>query len=150
MGRVAGSLGHMRTLIKIIGEVLVLGIVVGVISSVGKDSPYYAFFRWDGGLLHRAAGAMILLVGIPASVCALTRRARSVWLAILILVGAMLIAPWVDILADHFKAANSNRTFTPSLDGTVWEPIILAIVMMIPMLLMRHFVPFFRRHETVA
>jgi hypothetical protein len=140
----------MRTFIKIIGEILALGIVVGVISSVGKDSPYYAFFRWDGGLLLRGAGAMILLVGIPASVCALTRQARSAWLAILILVGAMLIAPWVDILADHFKAANSNRMFTPSVDGTVWEPIVLAIMMMIPMLLMRRFVPYLRHYETVA
>jgi hypothetical protein len=133
-----------------LGKILVLGFAVGVISSLGKTSPHAAFFRWNGSLLIRCVGATILLVGIPASVCALTRRMRSSWLAVVILAGAMLIAPWVDMWSDHFKAANSGRVFTPSLDGTVWEPLILAAIMVIPMLLMRRFVPVFRRHEAVA
>jgi hypothetical protein len=133
-----------------LGKILVLGFAVGVISSLGKTSPYAALFRWDGSLLIRCVEAMVLLVGIPASVCALTRRTRSAWLAVLVLAGAMLIAPWADMWSDHFKAANSGRVFTASLDGTAWEPLMLTAIMVIPMFLMRRFIPAFRRYAAVA
>ena len=133
-----------------LGKIFVLGFAVGVISSLGKSSPDAAFFRWNGSLLIRCAGAAILFVGIPASVCALTRRSHSAWLAVSILTGTMLIAPWIDMWLDHFKAANSGRAFTPSLDGTVGEPLILAAVLMIPLFLMRWFIPAFKCHEVVV
>ena len=129
-----------------LGKILVLGFVVGVVSGLGKTLPHAGFFRWNGSPLIRCIGAIILLGGIPASVCVLTRRARSAWVTVLILVGAMLIAPWVDIWSDRFK---TGRYFTRSLDSMVWEPLVLAAIMVIPLLLMRRFIPAFKHHEAV-
>jgi hypothetical protein len=46
---------------------------MGVICNLGKSLPYAAFFRWNSGLWVKILGAIILLCGVPASVCALTR-----------------------------------------------------------------------------
>jgi len=137
----------MKYLVAIL-KVVILGSAIGVMSSVGKSSPYAAFFRWD--VDRRWFVAIFLLLGIPAIICFLTRRTCSVWMPVLMLVGTLLLATWVDLYSDHFKAANHGRNFTLSLDDLVWEPLIVGIVLMIPMFLMRRFISFFRRYEALA
>lgn len=129
-----------------IGKIWFLGLFMAGLSNVGKSLPYAAFFRWGGSLTVRLVGAVIILAGIPAIVCVLTRHARSAWAAVLILAAAILIAPWADMCLDWYRV---GQVFMRSLDSLVWEPLVLGVVMLVPVLLMRRFVPAFRCHESV-
>lgn len=129
-----------------IGKICFLGLFMAGLSNVGKSLPYAAFFRWGGSLTVRLIGAVIILAGIPAIVCVLTRHARSAWAAVLILAAAILIAPWADMCLDWYRV---GQVFMRSLDSLVLEPLVLGVVMLVPVLLMRHFVPAFRCHENV-
>ena len=129
-----------------LGSSFVLGLFMGVVSNLGKTLPYAAFFRWNGSLTVRVVGVMIVLCGIPAIVCAMTRHARSAWPPVLVLAVAILIAPWVDMVLDWFRI---GRVFIRSLDSLVWEPLGLGAIMFVPVLLMRRYVPAFRSHEDV-
>jgi hypothetical protein len=134
---------YLKTPAMILG----LGIALGVVSSLGKSLPHASFFHWNGTLLFRCVAAILVLGGIPATVCAMTRRARSAWLPVAVLMTAMLIAPWVDFEADRLEA---NR-FGPrdvimrasDSDSMLWEPLVLAGILVIPTILMRRFVPAF-------
>jgi len=88
---------------------------------------------------------MIVLCGIPAIVCAMTRHARSAWPPVLVLAVAILIAPWVT----WFWIGSGRQSFHPVLGLPSWEPLVLGAIMLIPVLLMRRFVPAFRSHEDV-
>jgi hypothetical protein len=121
-----------------------LALLMAALSNIGKGRPGLAFFHCDGSLTVRLALAVVLLGGIPASVCALTRQARSAWTAILVLAAAMLVAPWVDMCLDWYMAGD---IFLPSIDSLVWEPMALGAILVVPVLLMRHFVPAFRCRE---
>jgi hypothetical protein len=127
----------------------VLGLVAGVLDSFSTIASWRPISVW--------VIAPLMLVGLPVTVCFLTRRARSVWLPLLMLAVAVLVMPWMASRLEHFRAdhgfsfaAGDSSVWSPSVTEMVFMPLVCIAVLSIPVLLIRRFLPVFWKHEAVA
>jgi hypothetical protein len=126
------------------------GVVAGLMISLGTHA------TGERTLLTWVSVAFIL-VGLPAMVCFHTRRVSSVWIAIAFLAVSMAVMPWAYRWCDQFKtehrftlAHHSKTTLKPSVQEMVVVPVVCGAVLVIPVLLIRRFVPGLRKHESIA
>jgi hypothetical protein len=127
----------------------VLGLVAGVLDSLSTIQSWRPFSVW--------IVAPLLILGLPAIVCFLTRHSRSVWLPLLALAVAVLVMPWMAARLEYFRpdygfsfAASFSITWSPSAEEMLFLPLAAIAVLSIPVLLMRWFIPLFRKYEAVA
>lgn len=127
----------------------VLGLVAGMLDSISTIPSWRPFSVW--------IVAPLLILGLPASVCFLTRRSRSVWLPFLMLTVAVLVLPWMAARLEYFRpdfgfsfSATFSTEWNPSAKEMLLLPLVCAAVLCIPVFLMRCFVPIFRKHEAVV
>ncbi len=124
----------------------VLGLVAGAMGSLSTVASLRPTSVW--------IVAPLMLVGLPLTVCYLTRRADSVWLPLLMLTVTLFVMPWMSGRLDHFKAdrgfsfaAKYFTAWSPSLEDMVFIPLVCVVILCIPVLLMRRFVAAFRKPE---
>lgn len=134
----------------------VLGLVAGVLGSFSTIASWLPVSVWFI--------APLMLVGLPATVCFLTRRSRSVWLPLLMLAVAAFVMPWMasrlELFSRRFKlfrtdhgfsfAAYTSSMWRPSVEEMVFMPLVCIAVLSIPILLIRRYAPVFWKHEAVA
>lgn len=126
-----------------------LGIVFGVMGSLLAMVSWSPASEW--------IIALLFLMGLPTAICYLTRHARSVWLPLLMLAVAVLVMPWMSARVEYFRAdhgfsfaAEGSTIWSPSLEDMLFVPLMCVAVLSVLVLLIRRFVPVFRKHETVA
>jgi hypothetical protein len=127
----------------------VLGLVAGVLACFTTIESWRPASVW--------VIAPLMLAGLPLTVCFLTRRARPLWLPLLMLAVALLVMPWMSGRLEHFKAdhgfsfdAKSSTIWSPSFEEMVYLPLVCFAVLSVPVLLIRRFVPIFRHYASAA
>jgi hypothetical protein len=128
---------------------LVLGLVAGVLDCLGTIPSWRPASVW--------LVAPLLILGLPATVCFLTRCSRSVWLPLLMLAVAVFVMPWMAERLEYFRpdygfsfTAKSFTIWSPSADRMLFEPLVFTAVLCVPVLLMRWLLLAFRKHGAVA
>ena len=127
----------------------VLGLVAGVLDNFSTIEAWRPVSVW--------IVAPLLILGLPGIVCFLTRHSRSIWLPLLMLTVAVLVMPWMAARLEFFRpdygfsfAARISTPWSPSAGEMLLLPLAAAGVLSIPVLLMRWFIPLFRKYEAVA
>jgi hypothetical protein len=118
---------------------LVLGFFAGVIENFGEIESWQPM----SGLII----APLFLAGLPMIVCLFTRAFRSVWSSLLMLTVALFVMPWVCLRAEHFRGYHVVNSWDEILLDMLLMPLGCIVILIIPVLVVRRFVPFCRRHE---
>ena len=128
---------------------MIFGAVAGVVASLGLVSAWQPLGRW--------IVLPILLIGLSTSACFFTRKSRSAWQAILVLVTAAFVMSWAAECFGQFQQENGfsfsakvSSEWSLSLVRMVLEPLTFCGILLAPVLLMRRFLPSFRRYETAG
>ena len=150
---VAAFLGFRWLLRFDLGRAACIGFVLGFVGGVLASFTTIASWRPTSTWILTP----LVLIGIPTSICFMTRRVRSDWQAFLMLAVAFLVMPWASERVAFFQAdhgfsflADSYSRWSPSIEQMVFFPFLCIVVLSILVLLLRRFVPFFRKHENLA
>jgi prepilin signal peptidase PulO-like enzyme (type II secretory pathway) len=135
---------------RMVGLACFWGVVAGLMVSLGTPAT-------DECTLLTWVGVAFISVGLPAMICFHTRRASSACIAIAFLAASVAVMPWAYRWCDQFKteyrftlAHHSKTTLKPSVEDMVVGPLVCGGVLVIPVLLMRRFVPGWRKQATIA
>jgi len=142
---VAAFFGFRWLLFYKVGRIISLGLVLGLFAGVIMNFDNIDSWQPISGLIT----VPLLLAGLPITVCYLTRRSRSVWSPVRMLSVALFVMPWVCFRAELALPKYFRGYSVPDevLLDTLFLPLVFIAILIIPVLVVRRFVPFCRSHE---